>query len=105
MSGVNPINSIAGDFAASVREIQQRNPAAEESTAASPGAVVGDFMDAVNQLQSQAGALQQSLYSDQPTELHRVMIAAQEAGTAMELLVEIRNHLVEAYQELMRMPV
>jgi len=33
------------------------------------------------------------------------MIAAQEAGTATELLVEIRNKLVEAYQELMRLPV
>ena len=70
-----------------------------------PAEAAGSFIDAVNGLQMEAGALQQSLYSDSPTELHRVMIAAQEAGTATELMVEIRNKLVEAYQELMRMPV
>jgi flagellar hook-basal body complex protein FliE len=33
------------------------------------------------------------------------MIAVEEAGTAMEFMLEIRNKIVEAYQEIMRMPV
>jgi flagellar hook-basal body complex protein FliE len=33
------------------------------------------------------------------------MIAMQESGLAFTLLVEVRNKLVESYQELMRMPV
>jgi flagellar hook-basal body complex protein FliE len=37
--------------------------------------------------------------------IHRSMIAMQEAGLAFNLLVEVRNKLVESYQELMRMPV
>ena len=45
------------------------------------------------------------MYEGQPIELHQVMIAAEKAGIALELLVETRNRLVEAYQELMRMPV
>jgi flagellar hook-basal body complex protein FliE len=98
MSVINPISAVAGDLA-SVSQMAAKNKSV------SPGAAIGDFIESVNQLQSEAGALQKSLYSDQPTELHRVMIAAQQAGTAMELLVEIRNQLVEAYQELMRMPV
>ncbi|MEZ5278655.1 MAG: flagellar hook-basal body complex protein FliE [Opitutaceae bacterium] len=37
--------------------------------------------------------------------LHQSMIAMQESGLAFSLLVEVRNKLVESYQELMRMPV
>jgi len=59
----------------------------------------------VNQIQMQAGALQQSMYAGDPVELHRVMIAAEEAGTAFDLMVEMRNRLIEAYQELMRMQI
>jgi flagellar hook-basal body complex protein FliE len=33
------------------------------------------------------------------------MIKAEEAGLATELLLEVRNRLVTAYEELMRMPV
>jgi len=45
------------------------------------------------------------MYAGDSTELHRVMIAAEEAGTAFDLLVEMRNRLVEAYQDLMRMQI
>ena len=37
--------------------------------------------------------------------VHQSMIAMQESGLAFTLLVEVRNKLVESYQELMRMPV
>ena len=37
--------------------------------------------------------------------LHQAMIAMQEAGVAFQLMVEVRNKLLEGYQELMRMQV
>jgi flagellar hook-basal body complex protein FliE len=33
------------------------------------------------------------------------MIALQEANVAFQLMVQVRNKVVESYQELMRMPV
>ena len=63
------------------------------------------MLDSVNELQQNAGALEASLYSNEPVELHRVMIAAEEAGVATDLLLQVRNRLIEGYQELMRMPV
>ena len=33
------------------------------------------------------------------------MIAMQEASVAFQLMVQVRNKVVESYQELMRMPV
>lgn len=77
-----------------------RNNAAE-----GPGNPFARMVDAVNALQSQAGILEEQLHSDNPVELHRVMIAAEQAGVAMDLLIEVRNRLVESYQELMRMQV
>jgi len=37
--------------------------------------------------------------------IHDVMMAAQEAGLAFDLMLEVRNKLMDAYQEIMRMPV
>ena len=37
--------------------------------------------------------------------LHQSVIAMQEAGVAFSLMIEVRNKLVESYQELMRMQV
>jgi flagellar hook-basal body complex protein FliE len=38
-------------------------------------------------------------------QLHQSVIAMQEAGVAFSMMVEVRNKLVESYQELMRMQV
>ena len=43
--------------------------------------------------------------SGRVTEVHDVMIAAEEAQLAFELLLEVRNKLLESYQEIMRMQV
>jgi flagellar hook-basal body complex protein FliE len=63
------------------------------------------LVDSVNQLQHEAGEAQQALLAGEPVELHDVMIKAEQAGLAMDLLLEIRNRLLTAYNELMRMPV
>jgi flagellar hook-basal body complex protein FliE len=38
-------------------------------------------------------------------QLHQSVIAMQEASVAFSMMVEVRNKLVESYQELMRMQV
>ena len=40
-----------------------------------------------------------------PTEAHDVMVAAEEAKLAFDMLLEVRNKLLDAYQEIMRMQV
>ena len=63
---------------------------------------VGEQMAAV-----QAGAKDatSAVLTGNNIDSHDVMIAAQEAGLAFELMLEVRNKLVEAYQEIMRMQV
>jgi flagellar hook-basal body complex protein FliE len=52
-----------------------------------------------------ASAEQSKVLTGESTNLHQAMIAMQEASTAFTLMVEVRNKLVESYQEVMRMQV
>ena len=64
-----------------------------------------NLISSVNELQQDSGNIQNAFLSGDPVELHQVMIKAEEAGVATELLLEIRNKLVSAYQDLLRMPL
>ena len=52
-----------------------------------------------------AAAEQTKVLTGETNNLHQAMIAMQEASTAFSLMVEVRNKLVESYQEIMRMQV
>jgi flagellar hook-basal body complex protein FliE len=67
--------------------------------------ILEKFASDVNTLQNKASESIEKLASGEITDVHQVMIAVEEAGTAMEFMLEIRNKIVDAYQEIMRMPV
>ena len=62
-------------------------------------------VNGVQDLVSESDRLSVDLALGKPVELHQVMLAATKAQIAMELLIEMRNRLIEAYQEISRMPV
>jgi len=64
-----------------------------------------NLINSVNDLQLDAGKVQELLATGDAADLHQVMIAAEEAGIAMDLMLEIRNKLVDAYKTLMQMPM
>lgn len=80
-------------------------PELEESGRPSFGDLLSNALGSVNGLQQEAAAMQEAFMNGDPVELHQVMIKAQEAGIAMDLLLEIRNKLLDAYNEVMRMPM
>ena len=57
----------------------------------------------VTELQSNAEDAIGAFLSGQPIEIHEVMAAAEEAGIALEMLIEIRNKLTEAYRTVSQM--
>jgi flagellar hook-basal body complex protein FliE len=59
----------------------------------------------VNDLQKTREEMVEGMVSGEVTEVHDVMIAAKESQMAFELLLEVRNKLLESYQEIMRMQV
>jgi len=69
------------------------------------GDLLKNAVNNVENLQAEATEAQDKLVSGEAAELHQVMIAAEKAGLSFDLLLEIRRRLVDAYQELIRMPV
>lgn len=69
----------------------------------------GDFLKAAinetNNSQIESDILTQKLVAGENVELHEVMIAAQKASISLNATMEVRNKVVEAYQEIIRMPV
>lgn len=60
----------------------------------------------VNQTQANASSLQQAFELGDPrADLARVMVAMQQSQVAFRATVEVRNRLVQAYQDVMNMPV
>jgi flagellar hook-basal body complex protein FliE len=63
-------------------------------------------LDSVNQTQSRAADLATQFERGVPgVELSQVMLESQKASVAFRATTEIRNRLVNAYQEIMNMPI
>jgi flagellar hook-basal body complex protein FliE len=68
--------------------------------------VLKQGLDRVNETQAQAGSLATRFERGDPSvELSTVMIESQKASVAFRATVEVRNRLVNAYQEIMNMPI
>jgi flagellar hook-basal body complex protein FliE len=80
-------------------------PAETAAPGADFGAQLQDALKDVNRLQLDAGANVNRVVAGEEVDLHEVMISSAEAGIAFEMMMEIRNKLLEAYQEVMRMQV
>ncbi|MCR6496378.1 flagellar hook-basal body complex protein FliE [Thermomonas sp. S9] len=67
---------------------------------------LNNAIDGVSRAQNDAGALQQAFELGDPrADLARVMVAMQQSQVAFKAAVEVRNRLVQAYQEVMNMPI
>lgn len=82
---------------------------AAPGSAKAGGASFSNFLEsAVGEIDGKmktAGVEQTKLLTGETNNVHQAMIAMQEASVAFSLMVEVRNKLVESYQELMRMQV
>ena len=64
-----------------------------------------DAISKVNDQQVQSDVATNKLINGENIELHEVMIASQKASITLNTTIEIRNKVVEAYQEIMRLSV
>jgi flagellar hook-basal body complex protein FliE len=87
-------------------------PAAASSSARLSGAGGGDFsqlftqmLDATGQQQAQANRAVTDLAAGATDQLHNVLLEVAKADLAFRLVLEMRNRLTEAYQEVMKMQV
>jgi flagellar hook-basal body complex protein FliE len=67
--------------------------------------VLKDSIDQVNKAQLDSDQMTAKLASGQNVDLSQVMIAQQKANITLQAAVEVRNKVIDAYQEMMRMQV
>jgi flagellar hook-basal body complex protein FliE len=60
-------------------------------------------LDQMIELQNEAEQLQQDLAAGKIDDINQVVLAVQKADLALNFAIELRNKVVEAYQELSRM--
>ncbi len=84
---VNPVNSTPAE------------------TAESFSTYLSNALNEVNNAQVESAKLADKFAAGQIEDLHQVMIAGQQATILLQLTTQIRNKVIESYQEIMRMPL
>jgi flagellar hook-basal body complex protein FliE len=69
------------------------------------GSVLEKSITGLEQSREMAAEKARRLLSGKPEEVHSVVMATQRAQLEFELFLEVRNKVVQAYQEIMRMQV
>lgn len=82
---------------------------AQDKSAGSAINQFGDMLEKniekVSAMDKQSDSLTQQYVSGADIPLHQVMVASEKASVAMNLTMQVRNKLMSAYQEIMRMPL
>lgn len=74
----------------------------ESSKETSFSEVISDAINKVNESQINADGKVEALIKGEDVSMHDVMLSMQESQISMQLLIEVRNKIVEAYQEINR---
>ena len=69
------------------------------------GEVLGKYLGEVDSLQKQADSKIGGLATGEVKDVHDVVLAMNEADMAFKLMLEVRNKLVEAYQEVSKIQI
>ncbi len=59
----------------------------------------------VNDAQMEAGRAVDALMTGETQDIHRTMVALQQADVSFQLMMQVRNKLVTAYEEIQRMQI
>ncbi len=78
----------------------------EETSGSDFSQLLKQSIDTVNEAQQKAGAMKQAFETGQgDVDLAEVMIAIQKSSLSFETMVQVRNKLVDAYKDVMNMPI
>lgn len=92
-----------------LQQLHAPQPGAEAPGAVSPGGgfanALQSALDGVQATQAKSEAITDAYQRGEVTDVAKVMLARQEAGIAFEATLQVRNRLLSAYQDIMRMGV
>ena len=82
-----------------------KSGASEKGSGSSFATVLKDSLSEVNKMQQKADAAVTALATGEKVSLHETMIAMEQADVSFRMMMQVRNKIVEAYQEILRMQV
>jgi flagellar hook-basal body complex protein FliE len=86
----------------SLQQLGKKQPVPTEQNF---GKFLSDAISKVNDSQIESNKMTEALIKGDVDNLHQVMITAEKASITLQTTVEVRNKVIEAYQEIMRMQV
>ncbi len=69
------------------------------------GSVLKDAIQDINKLQNDADKAIANVQLEDAGSIHEAMIALEKAGISFQVMMQVRNKILDAYQEVMRMSV
>ncbi len=106
MSDININQVLAQMRTMSIEASSKPIPPAETEGGSDFAAMLKDSIDSVNNTQKASGALSKSFEVGEPdVSLAEVMIASQKASVSFQAMLQVRNKLVDAYKDVMNMPL
>jgi flagellar hook-basal body complex protein FliE len=96
---IPPITGATGSIAAGT------TPASTARAADGFGDTIASALEAVSESEFAADAIAESVATGGDATVQQLMVSMTKAQLNVDLLVQVRNRAVEAYQEIMRMQV
>lgn len=100
-AGINSVSQMVRPFETKVPTSTPTPYEAQKSFSS----VLKQSIENLNKTQLQSDAMTEKMARGENVDLHQVMIASQKASITLQATMEVRNKVVEAYQEMMRMQV
>jgi flagellar hook-basal body complex protein FliE len=85
-----------------VPEIRRPRELVKEQGGASFGETLRDAITTVNNAQKESDMAVQKLMTGESQDLHATLIAVQKADLSFQMMMQVRNKIIQAYQEIMR---
>ena len=67
--------------------------------------ILKDSVDKVNLYQSQADTAIKELVAGRTKNIHETMLTIERADTSLKMMMQVRNKILDAYKEIMRMQI
>ena len=104
LSQINKLGNVPQTNGIEPVTIDKTSPT-ERVTAPGFAQMFEDFIKGVDQKKKISAKETQDLILGRSDNIHEAVVKSQEAGVAFNLMIEVRNKLVDSYKELMRMQV
>ncbi len=100
-----PVNSIDSMNALSPVSFSKTESSGEKAEGLNFSEFLNDALNKVNDMQLESDKLTDEFAAGKTDNIHQVLITAEKADIALQLTMQIRNKILDAYSEIMRMQI